>query len=67
MTRALPQGDWNWPGSDLVSRNLQKGAQTLASWAYLGDLHVKTMAVLGCGNEETCKAHQLILIQYGYI
>jgi len=33
----------------------------------LSDIHMKTMAILGCGHEETCKAHLLHLRDLGWI
>ena len=68
MTKALPQGDWSWPGADAVCRWLQAAALRMARsrGTYLSDLHFKTMAVLGCGHEETCKAHMWLLRSYGY-
>jgi hypothetical protein len=67
MTRELPQGDWSWDTHGTSAR-LQKAAHKIAASpsCYLSDLHMQTMAVLGCGHEETCKAHLLLMVQYGY-
>lgn len=54
----LPRGNWNWPGADHVHAKLKKAAEYLANGKYthLNVDHIETMAVLGCGHEETCKA-----------
>jgi len=67
--KAMLQGDWDWPGAVSVSRNLQDAALKIARspYGHSCDLHLQTMAVLGCGHEETCKAHQMLLQSYGYI
>ena len=69
LRKELPRGAGNWPGYDIVYGNLQKGAFSLAQgqYTYLSDLHIKTMAVLGTGHEETMKAQQMLLRAYQII
>lgn len=66
IRRSLPNGNWDWPGADSVCARLQAIAHRLAFNGILSSLHIKTMAVLGCGHEETCKGHLLYLAHRGY-
>lgn len=66
--KELPQGDGNWPGADVVYKRLQAAAYHLAKGkhTYLGQDHVETMAVLGCGDEETMKHWMHVCLNNGW-
>ena len=55
VRKQLPHGDGNWPGFDHVWSKLQSAAFKLSDIANQSDDHIRTMAVLGCGDEETMK------------
>jgi hypothetical protein len=66
--KELPQGNCDWVGWEYVANNLKNAAQKMALSDYwLSDWHIETMAVLGCGHEETMKAHQMLLRTYNWI
>jgi len=67
--RELPRGNGNWRGALEVWQNLQKVAEYLAQgkYTYLAQDHVETMAVLGCGHEETMKGWLLVCRQNGWL
>lgn len=67
--RELPQGDGNWPGSMKVWENLQKAAHHLAQGkhTHLSYDHVETMAIMGCGHEETMKHWQMVCRNNGWL
>ena len=67
--KELLQGDNSWPGSMAVVKNLQKAAMHLASGKYTwcNNDHIETMAVLGCGHEETMKYWQIVCRQNGWL
>lgn len=67
--RELPHGNADWPGYATVYRRLQQAAQHLASGTYTrcGHDHVETMAVLGCGHEETMKHWVGVCIQNNWV
>ncbi len=64
----LPHGDGNWPGADVAWARLQRVSQHLASDknTHLSDDHIHTMAVMGCGHEETTKAWVMYCIDRGW-
>jgi hypothetical protein len=71
--RALPQGDCEWPGYSIVFNRLQAIAYNMAKKTpgiqnhnYLSAEHITTMAVLGCGHEETMKGWLLQMIDRGW-
>lgn len=69
LRKQLPQGNCDWAEYDKTQARLSKACQLMAKerYVYLSDLHIKTMAVLGCGHEETMKAHVLLIVDaYGY-
>lgn len=55
--KMLPKGDWNWEGSTEVSQELQRFAYFHSVGGHDGCKyeHIRLMAVLGCGDETTCK------------
>lgn len=57
VRKDLPKGNGDWPGFDSVYTRLQRAAEHLAKGTYthLGADHVTTMAIMGCGDEETMK------------
>ena len=65
----LPRGDGEWSGFDVVYNRLQRAAHEMASelHVYLSDEHVRLMAIMGCGHEETMKAEMHRLMGCGYI
>lgn len=67
--KELSQGPGDWPGFGQVYANLQKAAHKMAlsKYFYLSDDHIYTMAVMGCGHEETMRGHQLWCREYGWI
>lgn len=69
LRKSLPRGNGQWPGFDHVYRNLAVAAEAMGKNRQTrgGEFHVKTMAVLGSGHEETMKTHQLLLRFYGWL
>ena len=67
--KELPKGNCNWNGYDSVYAKLQKAAHKMASnyRTFATDEHIETMAILGCGHEETMKAHLMWCREYGWI
>ena len=67
--KELPQGDGNWPGFDVVYRNLARAAEAMGANPHIrcSADHVEVMATMGCGHEETMKYRQLILRSQGWI
>ena len=53
----FPRGNGQWAGFEYVYNFLDKKAQELAGNknTYLSAEHVRVMAVMGCGHEETMK------------
>ena len=66
--KSLPRGDGKWPGYAKVYQRLSRAAVYLSQgkYIYLSDDHVKTMAIMGCGHQETMKSWALICLQYGW-
>ncbi len=66
--KLLPQGNGDWPGFEKVYDRLMGACNHLAASPYTrcGDDHVKLMAVLGCGHEETMKYHVGLALTYGW-
>lgn len=67
--RSLPKGDCEWPGYFVICNRLQSIALKMAmgkGHSYLSDDHLHTMAVLGCGHEETMKGWLLHLTDIGW-
>ena len=69
LRKSLPKGDANWTGFPAVWSNLQKAAiaMGLSNTSRLSDFHIRTMAVMGTGHEETMKAHLHLIRQYGWL
>lgn len=69
IRKQLPRGDGEWPGYDVVYRRLQRAAYKMADEPYMrpSDEHVRLMAIMGCGHEETMKAEMHRLMGRGYI
>jgi hypothetical protein len=69
LRKQLPHGNGKWPGWEQVYWNLSLAADAMGMSPHAKgrDLHVRTMAVMGTGHEETMKAHQLILRSYGWL
>ena len=66
--KTLPRGSGDWLGYEAVYRNISQACDKMAvSGHRLTDLHVTSMAILGCGHEETMKLHQILLRTYGWI
>lgn len=66
--RELPKGDCEWPGYSSVYNRLQAIAYRIATAPHcrFSDEHIHTMAVLGCGHEETMKGWLLQMIDRGW-
>lgn len=64
--KTLTRGNGNWPGWSHVYCKLQEAAYHLAANEYTrcGEDHVYTMAVMGCGHEETMKGHMHLCMAY---
>lgn len=56
--KELPRGNGNWNGYAHIYAKLSAACERMARtpYIYLSDEHINTMAVLGCGHEETMKA-----------
>ena len=69
IRKQLPRGNGDWPGFDVVYYRLKCAAHKMANEPYmhLGDEHVRLMAIIGCGHEETMKAEMHRLMGRGYI
>ena len=67
VSKTLPQGNGDFPGSDVVWARLNVAAHYLALSAYLGFDHVKTMAVMGCGHEEIMKYWVSVCMANGWV
>ena len=69
IRKQLPRGNGDWPGFDVVYYRLKCAAHKMADepYMYLSDEHVRLMAIMGCGHEETMKAEMHRLIGRGYI
>lgn len=69
IRKQLPRGNGDWPGFDVVYYRLKCAAHKMADepHMYLSDEHVRLMAIMGCGHEETMKAEMHRLIGRGYI
>lgn len=69
VRKQLPRGDGEWPGFDVVYYRLKCAAHKIvdAPGMYLSDEHIRLMAIMGCGHEETMKAEMHRLIGRGYI
>lgn len=67
--KGLPRGDGNWPGFDYVYGQIMKAAHAMALQkdVYLSEEHINTMAVAGCGHEETMKGEMWRLRGRGFI
>ena len=69
--KSLPRGDGSWPGYDYVYDQLQLAIASMTSGCkqhyHMSDIHVMTMAVLGCGHEETMKSQMWKLRDLGFI
>jgi hypothetical protein len=67
--KQLLRGDGEWPGFDVVYYRLKCAAHKMAEEPHmlLSDEHVRLMAIMGCGHEETMKAEMHRLIGRGYI
>lgn len=69
LQKQLPRGNAQWPGWEQVYWNLSLAADEMGRRRETrgNDFHVRTMAVMGTGHEETMKAHQLLLRSYGWL
>jgi len=69
IRKQLPRGTGDWPGYDVVYRKLYDACMRMAQtqYVYLSDEHVRAMAILGCGDEETMKAEQMRLRSRGFL
>lgn len=67
--KTLPRGKSDYPGFETVRSRLQAGAEAMAllETYYGSEDHSRTMAIMGCGDEETQKAHVFWLRTYGWI
>ena len=68
LLKTLPSGNTNWPAFGHVWHKLQEAAHYLAGQKYLwlNDDHVRVMAVMATGHEETMKAQLAICYAYGW-
>lgn len=73
ILKDLPKGDCNWPGYDHVRTKLAQACEYLShnntghrASTWLGGDHVRLMAVLGCGHEETMKYELARALTYGW-
>lgn len=69
VRKTLPKGDGNWPGFEHVYRNIAAACEKMArtKYIYLSEEHITSMAILGCGHEETMKYEQMRLRGRGFI
>lgn len=65
--RSLPRGAGDWPGYESVYGKLQMAAERMRDQKYwhLASEHIRLMAIIGCGHEETMKAelHRLRVVR----
>lgn len=67
LRKELPQGNGDFPGYSRCYAIIRAVCQRLSeSNLHLSDEHVRAMAILGCGHEETMKAEMMRLIYRGY-
>jgi hypothetical protein len=66
--KLMPRGDGNWPGYNYVYSKLQEAAEFLARDGYtrIGYDHVRIMAAMGSGHEETMKGLMGLAMAYGW-
>ncbi len=69
IRKTLPRGTGDWVGYSHVYRNIAQACELMArkKYIYLSEEHVRTMAILGCGHEETMKYEQMRLRMRGFI
>ncbi len=69
IRKQLPRGNGDWSGFDVVYYRLKCAAHKMADEPYmhLSNEHVRLMAIMGCGHEETMKAEMHRLMGRGYI
>lgn len=68
IRKSLPKGDGKWRGFASVYRRISKACEEMARRGHhLSEFHVETMAILGCGHEETMKARLLLLYESNWI
>lgn len=67
IRKELPRGKGDFPGYSRCYTIISAACQRLAeSNLYLSDEHVRAMAILGCGHEETMKAEMMRLMHRGF-
>lgn len=69
VRKTLPRGTADWAGFDYVYGKISAACEQMAQTRYvaLSDEHVTSMAILGCGHEETMKAEMWRLRSRGFI
>jgi hypothetical protein len=69
VRRTLPRGDGQWKGFESVYRRLSAACERMGQvkYVHLSDEHVRSMAIMGCGHEETMKAEQHRLFGRGFL
>ncbi len=69
VMKTLPRGNGDWPGYSYVYSQISKACDYMMNSAHIGltDEHVRTMAILGCGHEETMKAELWRLRGRGFL
>lgn len=69
ILRDLPKGNWDWPGADVVNKRLQEAATYFATGKHTHSCpdHLYTMAILGSGDEETCKYWVAVCIRNKWV
>jgi hypothetical protein len=68
IRKTFPSGNLDWPGNSHVYDKLKKAADAMGrtTSTHLSYDHLLTMAILGCGHEETMKAHMAWCSMYGW-
>lgn len=65
--KTLPRGDGQWPGFARVYQTISGACDRMGqSASRLNEEHVRAMAILGCGHEETMKYEQMRLRSRGW-
>lgn len=68
LRKELPRGNGAWPGFSEVYTKMSDACLAMGLATYpRQELHVRSMAILGCGHEETMKYHLGLLRIYGWI
>lgn len=68
LRKRLPRGKGDWPTFGIVYSNLARAAEAMGLSGIRGnEFHVRTMAVMATGHEETMKSHLAFVRSYGWL